>query len=222
MAIVKYNSGALAKAPGATHPAKAAKHAVKKHAAKKHAAKHAEKHAAKKHAKKAAKESGSKSASAQLMTGDSGAELSRAFHHLQRAAAVISLLEGESGGDLRTLMDDGVAMYQEASANASKTSAKCATGLLRAAEHLAMAGLYVARRGFRVEVKMPSHKQVGKLREELGPRLAGAGASRNGKRVAEMARELLRRARGAEEDAHLEFELVTAAEGLCAALEAGL
>jgi hypothetical protein len=37
-----------------------------------------------------------------------------------------------------------------------------------------------------------------------------------------MAGELLRRAETAGDDAHLEYELTMAAEGICTALEAGL
>jgi hypothetical protein len=226
MAIVKYSGGGLAKQPGERHPAKAAKHAVKKHAAKKHAlkhaAKHAEKHAAKKHAKKAAKHAGTGTSGLHLPKASGASDLTQAFHHLQRAAAVISLLESESGGDLRALMEHGVARYREACLNGSRTSAKSAAGLLRAAEHLGMAGLYGARLAYRMEVAAPSRKEAAKLLDELGPRLAGAGFSAHGKRLAGMAREVLRQARTAGNDAHLEFELVMAAEGICAALELGV
>ena len=240
MAIERYGAGGggLAKSVGAKAPAKAAKHAAKKHAAKKHAAKkhaakkHAEKHAAKKHAGKAAKQAAKESASKvqgflegkDRLEGDE-AELGMAFHHMQRAGAVISLLEKESGGDLRALLEHGIELYRGAVGKKRKQgSVRCAAGILRAAEHLGMAGLYAARSEHRVEVKAPFRSDVEHHLETLEARLNRLSPAKrgNGERLDAMARELLRRAEAAGDDPHLEYELTMAADGICSALEAGL
>ena len=139
----------LAKHAAKKHPAK--KHAEKKHAAKKHPGKEAAKKAAKHVGKKAAKHVLEGSAVSREPAGDEqltdpASELSRAFHHLQRAGAVISLLEQESGGDLRLLLEHGIDLYRTAMrSQVTGGRSRCAFGLLRAAEHLGMAGLYTAR-----------------------------------------------------------------------------
>ncbi len=209
------------------HPAKkhaeakqAGKKAAKKHAAKKHAAK---KHAAKKHAAKGALHSISE---ARDRVDDNHAELGMAFHHLQRAGAVISLLEAESGGDLRALLEHGIDLYRQAAGEKRKSlkNVQCASGLLRAAEHLGMAGLYSARREYRVEVAAPSLVEVQHHLDTLASRLDGVktGKGKEGHRLLEMARELLWRSVESEDDRHLRFELVMAADGICSALEAGI
>lgn len=209
-----------------THAGKkaATKHAGKKAAAKKHAAKHAGEKAAKHAAKKAA------GSSALVTQGGGGAaehalRLARAYHHLQRAGAVISLLEHDSGGDLRMLLDSGIELYRRATGAKQKTeTVLCAQGLLRAAEHLGMAGLYSARAQFRMDAPVPSRGEVAEHLRGLEPRLRRLPEQEreNGRRLEAMARELLRRAAGAGDDPHLEYELTMAAEGICTALEAGL
>ena len=242
MAIVKSGQGgsqsSLAAARGAKSPAKAAKHSVAKHAARKHAAKKhaAKKHAAKKHAgKHAAKHAAGKHAansSKVLEWTESSprqeedfAALSSAYHHLQRAGAVISLLEKESGGDLRGLLEHGIELYRNAyRRKRTPGTVQCALGLLRAAEHLGMAGLYSARSEHRIEVTAPARDEIARHLEELGPRLDRLSQPRKseGERLEQMARELLRRADAAGDDPHLEYELTMAADGICTALEAGL
>ena len=253
MAIVRVSSGNLARKPEGGPPAKAAKHAAKKHAAKKHAAKHALEHAAKhaakhatkhaaKHAAKAANHAAKHAAKAAHPTveaeqtrpcgfpylvwnsGDEDeTELTRAFHHLQRAGAVISLLEGDSGGDLRSLLENGIDLYRGARLRGhAKVSARCASGLLRAAEHLGMAGLYAARRKHQVDVPAPSPAEIEHHLQSIRPRLKGLGASAGAKCLAAMAEELLRQAEASMDDLHLAYELTMAADGICSALEAGL
>jgi hypothetical protein len=235
MAIVKVMGGALARQPNSGPPAKAATHAVAKHAAK-HVAKHAaKKHAAKKHAAKkhAAKKHAAKHVESALklpagmrdrIEGDE-AELGMAFHHMNRASAVISLLEAESGGDLRALLEHGIQVYRGATASKrAKGSVRCAFGLLRAAEHLGMAGLYAARRQHRVDANAVYRTDVQHHLDTLGTRLDGLSPKlkEHGERLKQMARELLKQAETANGDPHLEYELTMAADGICSALEAGL
>jgi hypothetical protein len=238
MAIQRYSeSGGLERRVGLKAVAKkAAKHAVKKHAAKKHAAKHADKHAAKKTAKHAAKKSAGhgmderleKLAAQQSPPASEGyhhAELEMAFHHLHRAGAVISLLEKDSGGDLKMLLEHGIDLYRSASGSRRTVSTvRCAFGLLRAAEHLGMAGLYSARSNHRAKVPPPPESEVRAHLEALGPRLDGLPKNqRDGaRRLEAMAKELLRRAEAASHDPHLEYELTMAADGICMALEEGM
>ena len=139
----------------------------------------------------------------------------RAFHHLQRASAVISLLEGESGGDLRMLLEIGVARYREDEDGAA--------GMLRAAEHLAMAGLYAARVSHRLDVSEPSIKELEGLIAKVGAkvdRLEEWGEAGMMGRMPLMAAELLGRAEAAaDQDHHLAWELAMAADGICEGLE---
>ncbi len=219
MAIERYGAGqaGLARRVGL----KAAKNTAKKgakHVGEKHAGKKAAKKDAKHAAKKGAKHVPTRD---ELMDGHDS-ELDHAFHHLHRAAAVISLLEKDSGGDLRMLMENGMELYRNAlGARQNRSMVRCAHGLLRAAEHLSMAGLYEARSGYRVEVAPPSRGGVSRQLRELGPRLDGLGSPEreNARRLCSMARELLHRAERAGHDPHLEYELVMAAEGICVALE---
>lgn len=247
MAIVRAANGSSKEVPGsgsaiearaaAKTPAKAAKHAAKKHAAKKLPAKKhaAKKEAAKKSAKKSAKHAErpadrERAALHSLRAKDAivgdEAELGMAFHHMRRAGAVISLLEPDSGGDLRALLEHGIDLYRSAAGKKrTQGRVRCAAGLLRAAEHLGMAGLYIARSEHRVEVGgAPFRTDVQHHLELLGPRLDGLAPmpKENAQRLEGMARELLRRAADAREDGHLEYELTMAADGICTALEAGL
>lgn len=207
-------------------------------AAKKAGKKAAKKAPAKKHpAKKGAKKTAEAPAFVDAMLhdlqdqpppgpGSHAVELALAFHHLQRAGAVISLLEHDTGGDLRMLLEHGIELYRRASGSKSRKaeSVLCAHGLLRAAEHLGMAGLYAARASYRAEVAPPRQGVVADHLRRLEPRLdALPPAEREmARRLEGMARELLRRARDSRHDPHLEYELTMAAEGICTALEEGL
>ena len=115
-------------------------------AAKKHAKKAAKKHAVK-HAKKVAKHvAGSDVAAFAVDDSRRQQGLRTAFHHMQRASVVISLMEKGTGEDLRDLLARGVKLYERASeGDAEERILLRAIGLLRAAEHLALAGLYAAR-----------------------------------------------------------------------------
>jgi hypothetical protein len=205
---------------------KGAKHAIEKHAAKKWAI---EKHAGKKAAKEAALKAAKKApAKVYSLKNDSHqpkqSQLVRAFHHLQRATSVISLLEQDSGGDLRGLLQQGVDLYRRAfEKGADKELAGQALGVLSAAEHMGMAGLYSARVEFRIEVPQPSDSRIEDELRKLRGRLETLGRPKHPE--AEMllgaAWELLRRADAAGDDPHLEWELAMAADGLCTALENG-
>ncbi len=163
MAIEKFSGGgAMERRVGMKVAAKAAKHPAKKHAAKKHAAKHAEKHAAKHAGLKLGEEH----------FGGERERLGKAFHHLQRASAVISLLEADSGGDLRTLLGHAVRVYRIASSGKANGGAEdAAWGLARGAEHLALAGLYLARKEHATGLPAPgpeeADRRLGKARKRL-------------------------------------------------------
>lgn len=204
--------------------------AVKKRAKK--AAKPPAKKASKKaapHAKKAAKHTKRDSVkAARLERGGKGsADLEKAFHHLHRAAAVISLVEQDSGSDLRMLLLQGIEGYSFASRAGARdvaAGARSALGLLRAAEHLAMAGLYSAREKYHptVEVSVTLDDDgFEALRSRLG-KVTAKERKGYGSRAQAMGLELLKRSEGADHDPHLAWELRMAVEGLCSALEAGL
>ena len=227
---------ALAPAPK-KHAKKAAKHVSEKHAGHKHAAKKhaAHKAPAKKHAKKAAKHV-AKDTSEPVVSGrvlpwsqpdrqSDDAALFQAFHHMQRAGAVISLLEPNSGGDLKALLEHGIDLYRSTADKARRGSkVQCAAGLLRAAEHLGMAGLYTARREHRVDAPTPSREEIAHHLDTLDERLDEVSPEERGQgeRLKSIARELLRQAEASGDDPHLEYELTMAADGICSALEAGL
>ena len=187
------------------------------------AAKKAAKHAAKKHAKKAAKHAGEKTAALKLERSAGG--LRTAFHHMQRAAVVISLMEKGTGEDLRDLLARGVKLYERATeGKGDEATVLRAIGVLRAAEHLAMAGLYEARRKHREKVPAPEGPWlVGFLAETAG-RLKGIEGRESGKGpfLHPVAEELVRQAEDADHDPHMAFELAMAADALCFALENGL
>src|SRR5271170_424594 len=126
---------------------------VKKITPKKHAKK-AAKHVAKKHAKKAAKHTAEKVARRATSASDHG--LMTAFHHMQRASVVISLMEKGTGEDLRDLLERGVKLYRKASEDEEGNKFVLrAIGVLRAAEHLSLAGLYAAREKYQRKVASP-------------------------------------------------------------------
>ena len=201
--------GAAVAVRGGSALKKAAKKAPGKRAAGKKAAKKAPGKKGAKHERGAAKK----------RKGDGNPEMHHAFHHLQRAAAVISLVETESGGDLRMLLEEGVAAYRRAGKAKGVLEAY---GLLRAADHLAMAGLYAARASHRLDVTEPEADEVEGLLDRVAVRLDKlGGAARIGflGRVPALAAELLNRAEAADHDLHLAWELASAADALCRSLE---
>jgi hypothetical protein len=204
--IAKKDAGAELK----KHAKKSAKHAMKK-ASKKHAKKHA-KHAAKKAAKGRA-----------VYAADHG--LMTAFHHMQRAAVVMSLMEEGTGEDLRDLLERGVKLYRKAMQDDARDEIIFrAIGVLRATEHLSMAGLYSAREQHRQQVASPTPEWLAKVIAETDNRLEKIEHEERGKgtNLFPVTVELLRQAEDADHDAHLAFELAMAADALCFALEHGL
>jgi hypothetical protein len=202
--------------------AKAKRGVVKKHAQK--AAKHAKKHAAKKHPKKAAKH-GEKMAmgSGIVYAADHG--LMTAFHHMQRASVVMSLMEEGTGEDLRDLLKRGVKLYRKAVEDDAKNKFVLqAIGVLRATEHLSMAGLYAARAEHKQKATSPTPEWLAKVIAETDHRLEQIEHEERGKRsdLFSVTAELLRQAEDTDLDAQLAFELAMAADALCFALENGL
>ncbi len=187
-------------------------------------AKKAAKHAAKKHAKKAAKHGDEKLAGLTRIAGpDDG--LMAAFHHMQRASVVISLMEKGTGEDLRDLLARGVKLYEGALKDgAGEKKSMRALGVLRAAEHLSLAGLYAARHKHREKVATPGPKWLEEFVAGTDRRLEAIEHLERGKGpdLYPVSVELLRQAEDADHDAHLAYEFAMAAEGLCLALENGL
>lgn len=184
----------------------------------------AAKKAAKKHAKKAAKLPGEKEAGTKAGSASQDG-LRTAFHHMQRAAAVISLMEKGSGEELRELLKRGTKLYEKAlEGEGGNATVLKAVGLLRAAEHLALAGLYDARHKHREKVEPPRRPWLESFAAETSERLAAVEGGERGKgmNVLPAAEELVRRALEAAGDPHLAWELVLAADALCFALENGL
>ena len=193
-------------------------------ALKKHAKKGA-KHAAKKHAKKAAKHVAEKTAGKKHEAAPGGGGFQTAFHHMQRASAVISLMEKGAGKDLKDLLARGVKLYESAIDDGHDEAALLkAIGLLRAAEHLSMAGLYDARHKHRQKVKAPGGLWLEGFMAETSRRLARVEDKERGKGpdLFPVAEELVRQAEDADHDPHMAYELVMAADALCFALENGL
>jgi hypothetical protein len=192
------------------HAKKTAKHAAKKHVAK--------------HAKKAAKKAGEKGvASGAVYATDYG--LMTAFHHMQRASVVISLMEKGTGDDLRDLLERGVKLYRKATeGEAENKFVLRAIGVLRAAEHLSLAGLYEARKKHKQKVASPSPEWLQKFIAEADHRLERIEHAERGKGtdLFPVTVELLRQAEDADHDAQLAYELAMAADALCFALENGL
>jgi hypothetical protein len=178
----------------------------------------------KKDAKKAAKHRADKVARTRVVyAADYG--LMTAFHHMQRASVVISLMEKGTGEDLRDLLERGVKLYRKGvQQGAEKDLVLRAIGVLRAAEHLSMAGLYSARAKHRQKVTSPTPEWLAKVLAETGHRLEKIEGEKRGKGtdLFPVTVELLRQAEDADHDAHLAFELAMAADALCFALEHGL
>jgi hypothetical protein len=196
--------------------------ALKKHA-KKAAKKHASEHPAK-HAKKAAKHMGGKSLESTVVyASDHG--LMTAFHHMQRASVVISLMEKGTGEDLRDLLERGVKLYRKATdGEEGNKFVLRAIGVLRGAEHLSLAGLYAAREKHKQKVTPPAPEWMKKFIAETDHRLEKIEHQERGKGkdLFPATVELLRQAEDEDHDAHLAFELAMAADALCFALENGL
>jgi hypothetical protein len=150
--------------------------------------------------------------------------LRAAFHHMQRAAVVISLMEKGTGEDLRDLLDRGAKLYSKAAEHGDEAALLRAIGLLRAAEHLAMAGLYAARHKHRQKVAEPAVEWLSETIAGVAERLKAIEKSKRGKGtdLFPATEEMLHQAAEVEDDLHMAYELAMAAEGLCFALENGL
>jgi hypothetical protein len=145
-----------------------------------------------------------------------------AFHHMQRASVVMSLMEKGSGKDLRTLLERGVKLYRKAMEEEAKEKTVLrAIGVLRAVEHLSMAGLYAARRKHRQKVTSPTPEWLAKVIAQTDHRLEEMEHQDRGKGsdLFPVTVELLRQSEDADIDAHLAFELAMAADALCFAME---
>jgi hypothetical protein len=193
-------------------------------AASANAKKKGAKPAVKKQLKKAAKRGSQKTVnSSSTYATDYG--LMTAFHHMQRAAVVMSLMEKGTGKDLRKLLKRGVKLYRNAvKDDAPNKVVLQAIGVLRATEHLSMAGLYAAREKHKQKVTAPTPEWLAKVVAETDHRLERIGHEGNGKRTKlyPVTVELLRQAEDRHIGAHLAFELAMAADALCFALENGL
>jgi hypothetical protein len=151
--------------------------------------------------------------------------LMTAFHHMQRASVVMSLMEEGTGDDLRNLLKLGVKLYRKAVEDDAKNKFVLqAIGVLRATEHLSMAGLYAARAKHKQKVTSPTPEWLAKVTAESDRRLEQIEhlERAKGMDLFPVTVELVRRAEGSDHDAHLAFELAMAADALCFALESGL
>jgi len=151
--------------------------------------------------------------------------LMTAFHHMQRASVVMSLMEEGTGEDLRELLKRGVKLYRKAvEDNAKNKVVLQAIGVLRASEHLSMAGLYAARAKHKQKVMTPTPEWLAKAVGETSNRMGRIEQEERGKgkNLVPVTVELLRQAGDRDHDAQLAFELAMAADALCFALENGL
>jgi hypothetical protein len=134
-------------------------------------------------------------------------------------------MEKGTGEDLRDLLERGVKLYEGAVKDEDgNRKARRAVGVLRAAEHLSLAGLYAARHKHRQKMASPGLKWLKESIAETERRLEkveGKGRSK-GPDLHPVSVELLRQAEDANHDPHLAYELAAAAEALCSALENGL
>jgi hypothetical protein len=181
------------------------------------------KRTAKKQLKKAAtRELGNKRAKAGNPV-DHG--LVTAFHHMQRASVVMSLMQKGTGDDLRDLLQRGVGLYRKAIVGDARHQLVLrAIGVLRAAEHLSMAGLYAARDKHSQKVASPPPHWLENVIAETGHRLEKIEHEEpaKGPDLFAVTVQLLRQAVESDYDAHLAFEFAMAADALCFALEHGL
>jgi hypothetical protein len=183
------------------------------------------KHAGKKQSKKAARPGPDTEVrpGAAVYAADHG--LMTAFHHMQRASVVMSLMEKGTGKDLRGLLKRGVKLYRKAVEDDAKDKFVLrAIGVLRAVEHLSMAGLYAAREKHRQKVTSPTPEWLAKVIAETDHRLEKIEHQERGKGtdLFPVTVELLRQSQDPKLHAHLAFELAMAADALCFALENGL
>jgi hypothetical protein len=149
--------------------------------------------------------------------------LMTAFHHMQRASVVMSLMEEGTGEDLRDLLKRGVKLYRKAvEDDAGSKVVLQAIGVLRATEHLSMAGLYAARAKYKQKATSPTPEWLAKVTAESNRRLKEIEPLERGTDLFPVTVELVRRAEGSDHDAHLAFELAMAADALCFALENGV
>jgi len=151
--------------------------------------------------------------------------LMTAYHHMQRASVVMSLMEEGTGQDLHDLLKQGVKLYRKAVEDDAKNKFVLqAIGILRATEHLSMAGLYAARMKYKQKETSPAPEWLVKVVAETNHRLEQVERKERGKGpdLFPVTMELVRRAEGSDHDAHLAFELAMAADALCFALENGL
>ncbi|WP_158943053.1 hypothetical protein [Granulicella sp. S190] len=203
---------------GSTRVRKESGSALKKHAKK------LVKNSTKKRIKKTTKHIGGKAvATTVIYAADHG--LMTAFHHMQRASVVISLMEKGTGEDLRDLLNRGVKLYRKATEGEDGNKFVLrAIGVLRAAEHLSLAGLYAARDKHRQKVASPPPAWLEKFIAGTDHRLEKIEHAERGKGadLFPVTVELLRQAEDSDHDAHLAFELAMAADALCFALENGL
>jgi hypothetical protein len=189
---------------------------------KKRGDKAAAKSAARKQLKKTAKNGADRAKARPAYAADYG--LMTAFHHMQRASVVMSLMEEGTGEDLRKLLKRGVKLYRKAVEDSAKNKFVLqAIGVLRATEHLSMAGLYAARAKHKQKVTSPTPEWLGRVIAETDHRLELIEHQESGKGtdLFPVTVELVRRAEGSDHDAHLAFELAMAADALCFALENG-
>jgi type I site-specific restriction endonuclease len=185
--------------------------------------KKAAKSAAWKQLKKTAKNAGRAGKPIPVYAKDYG--LMTAFHHMQRASVVMSLMEEGTGEDLRDLLKQGVKLYRKAVKDDAKNKFVLqAIGILRATEHLSLAGLYAARVKYKQKATSPTPEWLAKVVAETDHRLVQMERKERGKGpdLFPVTMELVRRAEGSDHDAHLAFELAMAADALCFALESGL
>jgi hypothetical protein len=205
---------AIAKRGIGTVPKTRAKKAVKR-AAKKRASKTA---------RKTAKRVGEQTVGGQVVYAtDYG--LMTAFHHMQRASVVISLMKKGTGEDLKELLERGVKLYRKAmEGEEGNKFVLRAIGVLRATEHLSIAGLYSARQKHKQKVASPSPVWLEKFIAEADRRLEKMEHVERGKGtdLFPVTVELLRQAEDSDHDAQLAYELAMAADALCFALENGL
>jgi hypothetical protein len=189
---------------------------------KKRGDKAAAKSAARKQLKKTAKNGADRAKARPAYAADYG--LMTAFHHMQRASVVMSLMEEGTGEDLRKLLKRGVKLYRKAVEDSAKNKFVLqAIGVLRATEHLSMAGLFAARAKHKQKVTSPTPEWLGRVIAETDHRLELIEHQESGKGtdLFPVTVELVRRAEGSDHDAHLAFELAMAADALCFALENG-
>jgi len=178
----------------------------------------------KREGKKAAGNGAAKGNRSKVMYADDYG-LMTAFHHMQRASVVMSLMEEGSGEDLRKLLKRGVNLYRQAVVDDSRSKAVLqAIGVLRAAEHLSMAGLYSARAKHKQKVITPTPEWLTKVVGETGNRLDRIQRVERGRGtdLFPVTVGLLRQAGDKVLDAQMAFELAMAADALCFALENGL